>query len=301
MRNGKHLGFLAITALLASAGCDGRASGVLDTLAPAPIDPANPPLALSAPAAFFLSLGGNTSPAAPEPPACPVRTESGDTTTLMGGCIDEDGAEWYGRVTFPTNLNVAATNVSGAVVYEGFGSDSSAGCADRPDGRRRQLIDGTVTVTRTDARLDFDIDIATTISGVGEDCSNLDEEGGLRYTGQALTPTGEGQTWSGSGIFGSDRFGRYDLVTEDELIDGNRCEHEPLSGTTTVTGSDVVVVTYDGATDCDEESTVTWTLNGVDQGERAGIRCSASPGARGSFGAALVLFGVCLAGLRRRR
>lgn len=300
MRNGKRLGLFAIAALLAS-GCEGRASTILDTLAPAPIDPASPPLAFSAPAMLVLSLGANTSPGEPEPPACPARTESGDTTTLTGGCIDEDGAEWYGRVTFPTDLNVAATNVSGAVVYEGFGSDSAAGCADRPDGRRRQLIDGRVTITRTDARLDYDIDLATTTTGVGADCSNLDEEGGLRYTGQALTPTGGGQTWSGSGTFGSDRFGRYDLVTEDELIDGTRCEHEPLSGTTTVTGMDVVVVTYDGATDCDEEGTVTWTLNGVDQGERSGIRCSASPGARGSFAAALVVFGLCLAGLRRRR
>ena len=40
MRNGKRLGLFAITALLASAGCDGRASGILDTLAPAPINPA---------------------------------------------------------------------------------------------------------------------------------------------------------------------------------------------------------------------------------------------------------------------
>src|SRR5690606_2683144 len=43
MRNGKRLGLFAITALLAS-GCEGRASTILDTLAPAPIDPASPPL-----------------------------------------------------------------------------------------------------------------------------------------------------------------------------------------------------------------------------------------------------------------
>lgn len=60
------------------------------------------------------------------------------------------------------------------------------------------------------------------------------------------------------------------------MRDQSVCRDEAISGQTTVSvANGVAVFRYDGETDCDEESTVTWTLDGVDHGEISGVSCAA--------------------------
>ena len=86
------------------------------------------------------------------------------------------------------------------------------------------------------------------------------------------------------------------------MLDRGVCQDEALSGQTSITGLRAVEIRYDGATDCDAESTVTWSLDGVVQaGELTGVECSATPGRRGSWVTLLVLGVVALVLVRRRR
>ncbi len=293
------LASLPILGSLALGACDGRhANAVLDPLPPATIDPAAPPLSYSAPTMFAVAIG-STAQIDTEPHECPVDREEGGTHIREGGCTDESGREWFGRLTYPVSPTPGVL-ASGTIVYQGFGSSEPTECADRPDATARQLLDGTVEVRSTETGLTFDADIVITNDGVQDDCSEEPVDGAFRYSG-TMTQAGERNTWSGSGSLGSEAIGRYEISTEDEVIDDTVCESEALSGTTTISGDHVVVVTYDGATDCDEDSTITWTLDGVDQGEASGIQCSASPGRSAPPWLALAGLAGALAWRVRRR
>jgi uncharacterized protein (TIGR03382 family) len=121
----------------------------------------------------------------------------------------------------------------------------------------------------------------------------------IDYEG-AFEQLGTGQKWSGKGWIGSASSGKLEVSTVDQILDSETCQHESLSGSTTFkAGKSTVVVTYDGATDCDEDSTAHWSLNGQDQGEMAGIGCSAGGGGMGLAWGALVALLPLLP--RRRR
>src|SRR5207237_7006940 len=101
--------------------------------------------------------------------------------------------------------------------------------------------------------------------------------------------------------------------TNDERLDGTSvggpssfgaadCFSEAHSGTTTLTGGGkTAVITYDGGTDCDEEGTVTWTLDGVDQGEVAGVACTVTGVHGRASGSLLLAAGAIAIALSRRR
>lgn len=89
-----------------------------------------------------------------------------------------------------------------------------------------------------------------------------------------------------------------DSTTTEELLDESICAIQAASGHTTLTnGADVVVITYDGATDCDDAGEVPWTLNGEAMGTLSGVYC-ASAGGPASAWLGLLALGL---GLRRRR
>jgi len=113
--------------------------------------------------------------------------------------------------------------------------------------------------------------------------TGLDEEADCRntatlafaYSGSQREESGR-ETWNGEGRVGSAADGVYRGTTEAEVRDQSVCGHEAISGKTTVSvANGVAVFRYDGETDCDDESTVTWTLDGVDQGEISGVSCAA--------------------------
>jgi len=90
----------------------------------------------------------------------------------------------------------------------------------------------------------------------------------------------------------------FDVVTTDEVINNDICNSEPISGTNTMTnGSDILVFTFDGETDCDEEPTQMLSINGDDPIEVLGTSCAVMS-ARTGFMAMMFAFAMSF---RRRR
>ena len=324
---------LSLGAHALGCGGDDRGTRPLDTYPPATFDPTDVEQvemlpALSAPHAYAMgSMGmlvagfasgeicttpsdGGEPECMPTGNGCPAATETSDGVVIEGnGCTTEDGDTWNGRVilrgfTRDTEGDLAAGAGPAEIVYEGLGTSGPSDCPTSTV-MSSAVIDGrTVLTPGADGTVHFDVDLTITGTGVTEDCEPIEDLSGIyEYEGTVLTE-GERNTWNGSGRFGTSELGVYEASTENEVLDSTVCEHEALSGTTTVTaGSDVVVITYDGATDCEETSTATWSFNGADQGELEGVECSASLASRARPGLPLGALGVAflLALTRRRR
>ena len=87
-------------------------------------------------------------------------------------------------------------------------------------------------------------------------------------------------------------------ITEDEVLNDSVCETEPVSGTNTMTnGTDEMVYTFDGATDCDEEPTQMLSINGAAPEEVEGASCATTSVRTGLMS---VLFAFGLTVFRRR-
>jgi len=267
----------------------------------------------SAPNAFFFSylpivnadlalqLGGT----------CPTVTESGSTTVYEGGC-SANGTTWMGTAT------VSASSGGQEVDYEGFGSMSVTSCGGA--GYDTQIVwTGRLELGGTPSSSTFDSDVRADLDGIDEeDCSVSVGSLGIDYRGSFSEVDDDTMIFDGSGDFGFDLVsggdagyveGRVDAETTDEVVvttftsdtSSGLCQTEALSGTTTFEGEGrTTVITYDGATDCDDASTVTWTLDGADQGEVSGVSCSVTGVSGRAFPAALVL-GAALAFVARRR
>lgn len=218
---------------------------------------------------------------------CPEIVVEGAVTTYTGGCTAEDGVEWFG---------VAVSDEATGVTYEDFGyTRASEDCS----GVMETLsFSGGIAVVESEGMTEFDIDVVIAIEGAEDDCSTQSEVQAIAYEGSQAV-SGEVTTWNGSGQYGSLLHGVVEAATVDEVLHDAGCATEAESGTTTLSsGANEVVITYDGATDCAENSTVTWTLNGEEQGELEGVACSSRGGPMG--GALLVLAGL-VGALRRRR
>jgi uncharacterized protein (TIGR03382 family) len=237
---------------------------------------------------FAAGLTGDT--------ACPVIVESETSTTYDGGCTDMQGNEWIGHA----EATGSQTSGEGRIVYDGFGfvGDSE----DCPGMRTTTLWHGTIiqTASTTGTSITFSIDMRMDIDGPAEDtCEPLVGVMGIDYSG-TMTQEGEANIFSGSGRIGTSEHGVISVSTDDEVVDDTVCGDEAASGSTTLSASGhTAVVTYDGATDCDPESTVTWSYDGTDMGEMTGVACNA--GGSGGAAGSLVLIGLALAGVVRRR
>ena len=231
---------------------------------------------------------------------CPTlnRTDRG-LEVIGNGCTDEEGGVWHGSLR-------PSPDVDGQTVVRGFGwqTDPIPGC----DGRTSyQIFDGVFS----QANNQTDLLLAVQHLEFNGDCTILEDrdlafEGWVRSTTSTEQADVEGQsteievtTYSHQGVVAvdSDRVsGIVTAQTVDERLSDELCETEALSGTTTVTaGADVMVITSDGDVDCDEQSTVTWMLNGENQGTLVGVSCSSAGASTG-----LWLVGLLVALARRR-
>jgi len=287
----------------------GCTHGVLDDGPPATFDtPADATAWTSASAprlifAVVLAYAAADANASLSGETCPAKAVSGTTTTFTGGCTDMKGRMWIGTASV-----VDEADRSGSYNYDGFGYTGPKECQGASYTTSLK-VDGGMTMTSSGDVGTFDIDLEQEGTGVSDaDCTTLHDTFAIQYTG-TVRPTGvdangdgdlDDDLYNGSGKVGSTLRGVASAKTENELISRATCQDEAASGTTTLeAGGHTMVIRYDGATDCDAESTVTWTYDGVDRGELSGVDCSA--GRSGSASALLWIGAIVLAMRRRRR
>lgn len=216
-----------------------------------------------------------------EDPACPVTSDDGTVVTIRGECTTTGGERRHGTATITRGAGQALE-----ISLGGYGRSTDLG-----DVRTT----GTASIRMLEDDLhEFDVDLVIQ----GGSRTHVDYVGTVRGGYDAAT------TWNGTGTLERSGFaptGTVTATTVDERLD-DTCSGQPVSGQTTIErGSRVDVITYDGATACDDAHAAAWTVNGADRGLLTGIGCSASPG-RGSgvaLGTAL-LAGLALLGRRAR-
>ena len=195
-------------------------------------------------------------------PACPATSDDGETASITGGCTDKDGMIWLGSAT------IIRSGDDRTLTFDGYGKTSDPG--------NESTLKGTVNVRLTGPNAHaFDIDLEQTGGA----------ESVIDYTGSALGGYAGRSVWSGSGKVTRggliEPTGTVEATTTDETLDNEVCSGQAVSGETSLRmGEDEAVVTYDGATGCDEDKAAKWSLNGEDQGLVTGVVCSAAaPGA----------------------
>ncbi|MCY1078975.1 hypothetical protein [Archangium lansingense] len=234
-------------------------------------------------------------------PNCPVIAEDGNTTRVTGGCTDTKGVEWFGSMEL---VSEGEDSGNTRITYDGFGYQKAVTGCEASGGKAQLIFEGTSKVTGSKSKRDFEVDIRLDVSGQSEgSCTTISATSAWEYKGTvdgADTGFGDGkQTWNGSGRIGDSQSGVIEVETKAEVVDGSVCDSEAASGSTTVkSGGHTAVIQYDGATDCEDSSTVQWSLDGKASGELEGVRCSAVSGP--TFSAwSLALLGAL--GLMRRR
>jgi hypothetical protein len=215
-------------------------------------------------------------------PRCPAVEDDGTTLTATGGCEATDGASWVGSAEV-----VRSADGDRALTLSDFGTKDDV---TQGDAHLRVVAD---------AITDFDVNLTRT----GGIVTTIEYDG--RVEGSYGTPT----IWNGSGTVTRDGVvapnGTVDVTTTDEVVDNDVCAGQPVSGNTTIhnEADETVVVTYDGAVDCDDEEAANFSLDGEPQGKITGIACSLGRGSAGGSGSAWLALGVTLtfAGARARR
>jgi uncharacterized protein (TIGR03382 family) len=212
-----------------------------------------------------------------EDPACPVTTDDGTTVTIQGGCMSNKGVTWAGTATLVRDGGARH------VTFDHYGNDGFVGMV---------KMSGRFDVTPIDGGAHmFDVDVQRS-GGI---------ETTIRYTG-TVSGSYDGRTvWNGAGRITREGItinsGAIDAVTVNEVWDNAVCGGQGASGTTKLTSdAHEVVITYDGATDCDPDEAARWTRDGEDMGMIKGITCNAG----GSSGLGMIAFALVLV-LRRRR
>jgi hypothetical protein len=206
-------------------------------------------------------------------PLCPTTSNDGTTLTIAGGCTDENDREWSGEAT------VVRDGVERTLTLDAFNGN-----------------DGTVIVRESGASTnEFVANLV--IGGV----TTIDYTGSVEGGYEGRT------TWNGSGRVERDGIlapnGVVEATTVDQVLD-EACSGQAFSGSTTLqAGDDTAVVTYDGATDCDDEQNARLSVNGKDRGLVSGISCVVGAVGRrdgaGTWPVALTI--AALLCVRRRR
>jgi hypothetical protein len=235
-----------------------------------------------------------------EDPNCPVQKKDGNTTRLTGGCTDKNGVEWLGSME---RVSEGEDTRNARFTYDGFGYQKPFSCEGQA-GKNKAIFHGTISVTGTPSKKEFTIDLRQEAAGQQNEgsCDTANASAAWEYKGTidgADSPLGEGkQTWSGSGRIGYETRGLVEVETKAEVVDGSVCDSEAASGSTTIkSNGHTAVIEYDGATDCEEASTVKWSLDGKASGELEGVSCSATGPAFSAWSVAL----LGALGLMRRR
>jgi hypothetical protein len=213
---------------------------------------------------------------------CPVITDDGTTLGIAGECTDATGQRWYG------SAQVVRSGTSDRdVTLDGYGHSSDSG----------------------DSRATGTVAIHELLDGSHSFAVHLVVEGGMRlaidYEGTVAGFYGDAVTvWSGHGTV--DRTGplrptgQVVATTVDQRLD-SVCSGESASGATTIAADGhTVVITYDGATDCDAEHSARWSFDGRERGLVSGISCAASPGGASRGAGLLGLAALALAAVAGR-
>lgn len=247
---------------------------------------------------------------------CPQVIETDDSISVTGDCTDELGQEWFG--------SLSGTSDSG-MTFSSFGFRYPYDC-DGEEIEEYFEVDGTFTWTVSTPDSDteithYQIDTLTKAALQEIDCTLPLVTEGFVYEGvwtevwiddgEATDPSWDTDdtdpfptsysvsSWEGSGLVGIEGIGRYSATTADQVVDEVICEYEAAEGTSTfITSEQEIVITYDGATDCSEQETVQWSLNGESQGELEGVACSTTGSSGGLLALPLLILG--LLGRRRR-
>ncbi|MFZ5468285.1 MAG: hypothetical protein ACOZIN_02510 [Myxococcota bacterium] len=305
----KIAGSLCVLAAVALLGCGGStAAPLLDSYQPATVETeaqAKTWASVSAPMVYvqasmpLASIGLATQLPADASssfdPDCPKRTQSGNTLTVEGGCTDKNGVKWFGKAV---QNSEAAGSTTGRFTYQDFGMERSETCQGNTV-TSKATFNGVLDVSGTQQETRFDVDTKAEGTDLDEStCAVKTLSAAWDYQG-TIQRDGNATTWNGSGRMGSSELGVVSAETKDEVLNPSTCANEASSGTTTIkAGSNIVVITYDGATKCDDNSTAKWSLNGADKGELTGVACSAASGPA-TVGASLMVL-AALALVRRR-
>jgi hypothetical protein len=215
-------------------------------------------------------------------PACPATTNDGTTATITGGCIDLEGVERFGSATIVRGA--AGTRTA---TFDGYGETSPIGTP---------LLTGSVEIREVSATShEFDVDLV--------------HEGGVTttvvYAGTVEGTYGTRTVWNGSGTVtrrGPVRpTGTVEVSTTDEVLDDALCTGQAASGSTSISaGGREVVITYDGAVECDTELAARWSVDGEDRGTILGIVCAAAHPRAGRQGGAFALVAIAMLAVSRR-
>lgn len=249
--------------------------------------------AASSPNVFAVGYAAAVTASNSSDAKCPtvVENKATGTTVYTGGCTSTNGRTFAGVVTLVENLK----GEGGTITFEDYSYSQDEDCTGGSTVAVTNAFDGELVLEDNGS---FSVNLAGTLADADLDlCTAVDRDLAIDYDGSVVGIGGKStQTWSGSGQYGLSGFGKVDAQTFSEILDGD-CASEADSGTTVLnSGSDEVVITYDGAVDCDKVSTVTWSLNGTVQGELGGVSCST-----GGLGASGVLALAGLLLVRRRR
>jgi hypothetical protein len=302
---------LLVSASIALWGCGSASGSALKSYKDAPLQSEEDAYAWtssSAPNVYFIgtvfllefqliNLGPFPGGGGDRDPNCPKITKNDNKTTVEGGCTDNKGVRWIGKLT---DKRDAAGSRTGKTTFDGFGSERQVTC----NGQSISALsttDGTIGMSGSDSDLKFDLDLLVEGKGPNDgNCAVEQESFAVDYTGRFIQSGTSKTTWSGSGRLGSSRFGKASAETRDEVIDTTVCEgNEAASGTTTVkSGSNTIVYTYDGATKCDDIPSVQWSLDGTAMGELQNVSCAAGGPVLAGWGL-FTLLGAAM--LRRRR
>jgi hypothetical protein len=243
---------------------------------------------------------------------CPVVVSNGNVKTYTGGCTDAKGEVWSGVATL---LGPVVSSIPGSVTYADFGHTGTTTCGASMMLATETRYTGKVVRGSALPALPIVVDLKLRETRATAACALETADFGIDYQMTVDTSgdtdnngTPDTRTWNGSGRLGKASGENAGLIaaTTTSEITGEACGSEALAGTSQLSSDGhVVEIGYDGTTDCDSMSTVTWSLDGVAQGELTGVICTLSPpGARtrGTGGAAALLLGLLLvAGERRRR
>ena len=184
---------------------------------------------------------------------CPAIEDDGTTWTLTGDCTDNEGTSWRGSV------EIVRMGERRELAFDGFGKGVPA----------EATLDGTATVSSSGRRHMFAVDVVHR----GGVTTTID------YSGTIDGDYGVDTTWNGSGSITregpAEPVGRVQATTVNQVL-AESCSGQASSGQTMLEADgDTVVITYDGATDCDEAKAAQWALNGQDMGQIEGIACTA--------------------------
>lgn len=226
----------------------------------------------SAPMVYALSL---VNAVAVADGGCPSVSDDGSTMKIAGGCTDPAGVSWSGSVTL---IRTAPDAGTGLYTFDGWTRVGSMACPDGGTTPSTSVTQGAFKIAGLPESREFFSDVRTDVTVEDSSCGENAGTTAWSYSGTVSGGLdGAPFTWAGRGRIGNSRDGVVSAETIGEVIDEMVCSTEAASGSTTVrSGSDTVVITYDGASKCDPTSTVTWRLNGAAQGELTGVSCASA-------------------------